>query len=268
MDLQAAVELLAAAGDPRLIVCDYDGTLAPIVADPERAVPAPGALAALAALRDDGAQVALVSGRPVAYLLRHVDVGGVEIIGQYGLEQAVDGRPVADPRAREFAAAVRAAADDCEAAFADLHVERKGEIAVTVHWREAGGVESRVIAEIDAIARRHGLWVHPTRMARELRVPLPVDKGAAVAALVQRHAPRAAVFGGDDRGDLAAFAAIDAARHGGHVAAALNVGVLSPEAPPELVEAADILVDGPAGFVALLEQLTRGAATPRATTSG
>jgi trehalose 6-phosphate phosphatase len=266
MDLQAAVEILAAGGEPLLVVCDYDGTLAPIVADPELAVPAPGAVEALGELRDSGALVALVSGRPVDYLLRHVELAGIDIIGQYGLERAVAGEAVADPRVHEFAAAVRAAADECEAAFDGLYIERKGMIAVTVHWRALGTLDAASIAEIDAIARRHGLVVHETRMARELRVPLPVDKGAAVASLVRDHAPRTALFGGDDRGDLTAFAALTSARDDGRLVTAVNVGVVSSEAPREIVEGADLLVDGPAGFVALLGALTHARRASRATT--
>jgi len=124
------------------------------------------------------------------------------------------------------AARNRSGADECEAAFDGLYVERKGVIAVTVHWRALGTIDAATIAEIDAIARRHGLVVHATRMARELRVPVPVDKGEAVASLVREHAPRAALFGGDDRGDLAAFGALASARDHGRLDVAVNVGVV------------------------------------------
>ena len=58
---------------------------------------------------------------------------------------------------------------------------------------------------------------------------------------------------GDDAGDLPAFAALD--RFAAAGGTALRVAVASDEAPPELLAAADLLVDGPEGVVALLRQL-------------
>jgi trehalose 6-phosphate phosphatase len=78
-----------------------------------------------------------------------------------------------------------------------------------------------------------------------------------VDALVEAAA--AACFLGDDLGDLPAFDALDrlAARSGADV---LRVAVRSEEAPPELLARADLVVDGPPGALALLEELRdRGA---------
>ncbi len=268
MDRQRVVERIAATHGRLLVASDYDGTLSGIVDDPEAARPVDGALAALGALQQEGAEVAIVSGRPVGFLLRAVPLAGVELIGQYGLERAHDGVAVADARAAPYVAAVAGAAAECDAAFADLYVERKGTTAVTVHWRAVGGLPAERVELIDAIARRHGLAVYPTRMARELRPPLPVDKGTAVAALADALHPAVLVFAGDDRGDLDAFAAVDRAVERGRVDLGVKVGVLSDEAPAELVESADVLVDGPPGVVALFADLTRARAARRANRSG
>jgi trehalose 6-phosphate phosphatase len=257
MDVRVALECIVTAHGPLLVASDYDGTLSGIVADPEAAEPIAGALEVLAALHEQGARVAIVSGRPVEFLLRAVPIAGVELVGQYGLERADGGVPHADARAAPFTAEVAAAADECDAAFADLYVERKGTTAVTVHWRAVGALPPERLELIDAIARRHGLAVHPTRMARELRPPLPIDKGTALAVLIEEVRPGAVLFAGDDRGDLAAFSAVDRAVEHGHLALGVKIGVLSSEVPPELVEAADVLVDGPRGVVALLERLRR-----------
>lgn len=58
--------LAALRADPAkaLVALDYDGTLAPVVARPEDAVPAPGAVAALHALAARVGTLALVTGRP------------------------------------------------------------------------------------------------------------------------------------------------------------------------------------------------------------
>jgi trehalose 6-phosphate phosphatase len=66
------------------------------------------------------------------------------------------------------------------------------------------------------------------------------------------------VVAGDDRGDLAAFAAVEALAAGG--VDGLRVAVASPEAPPELLDRADLAVDGPEGMAALLARWADAAA--------
>jgi trehalose 6-phosphate phosphatase len=61
------------------------------------------------------------------------------------------------------------------------------------------------------------------------------------------------VVAGDDLGDLPAFAAAaQLAAAGGE---ALRVAVRSAEAPPALLAAADLVVDGPPGLLDLLRRL-------------
>ena len=62
------------AARKRLFLLDYDGTLTPIVKDPERAVPSQRLLDALRALTDDPRNVVyLISGRDEAFLRKHFD---------------------------------------------------------------------------------------------------------------------------------------------------------------------------------------------------
>ncbi len=90
-------------------------------------------------------------------------------------------------------------------------------------------------------------------MSVELHPPVAVDKGTAVEALVAVPVIRAVCFLGDDVGDLPAYDALDRlAAVGVH---ALRVAVRSAEAPPALLERADVVVEGPAGAVAFLEDL-------------
>jgi trehalose 6-phosphate phosphatase len=132
-------------------------------------------------------------------------------------------------------------------------VERKGDIAVNLHWRT---VPERA-AELEALGRRlaraHGLDALPMRMALELRPPIPVDKGTVVEALAAGRA--AALVAGDDHGDLAAFAALDRLVGAGRLGHAVRVAVRSDEAPAALLEAADYRVDGPPGLAELLARL-------------
>ena len=65
---------------------DFDGTLSPIVEDPQAARPLPGIVELLGPLAERFAAVALVSGRPAAYLAEHAGARGVRYLGLYGLQ--------------------------------------------------------------------------------------------------------------------------------------------------------------------------------------
>jgi trehalose 6-phosphate phosphatase len=80
---------------------------------------------------------------------------------------------------------------------------------------------------------------------------VPTDKGSVVSELAAGL--RAVCFVGDDTGDLPAFAALTALRAAGvHT---LAVAVSSPETPRQLLDASDLVVDGPAGVLDFLEAL-------------
>src|SRR5262249_19158482 len=75
---------------PAGVFLDFDGPLAPIVEVPEDARPLPGAAALLGQLAERYRRVAVVSGRPLAFLLDHLgaSAGHAELVGLYGLERA------------------------------------------------------------------------------------------------------------------------------------------------------------------------------------
>jgi trehalose 6-phosphate phosphatase len=249
-------------GDPAgaAVFVDFDGSLAPIVLDPGAARPLPAARAALARLVPVLGRMAVVSGRPASFLRDVLEIDGLDYVGTYGLERIVDGEVVRDPRVLPFLDAIARAADDAEAALPGLRVERKGDVAVTVHWRdqpERGPDAARWAAEA---APRFGLEAPMRgRMAVELRPPVPVDKGTTVAGLLQGIG--AAAFAGDDAGDLPAFAALHELAGLGMLTHGVSIGVTSDESPAE-VHAADVVVDGPAGLAALLDALADAMGVP------
>ena len=232
---------------------DFDGTLSDIVPRPDDARPRAEAVPLLHALVDRYQVVGIVSGRPVEFLRAHLPVPGLALVGQYGLERSVGDRIEEDPRAEPFLDAVADAAGRADAELPGVLVERKGRIAVTLHWREDQGRADAVLAWADHIAASTGLTLYPTRMAVELRPPVGVDKGDAVTTLVEPA--RVAMFAGDDHGDLAAFDALAAAERRAALDAVVRVAVRSPEEPAELVARTDVGVAGPAGFVGLLAAL-------------
>ena len=239
-------------------VClDFDGTIAPIVEDPAAARPLPGIVELLGPLADRYAAAALVSGRPATYLASHAAAPGVRYLGMYGLEEIVEGRVQVDRRLEAARPAVAAARQDLAADPAVLesgaHLEDK-RYAVAVHTRRVAD-PARWAGPVGQAAARvaaaNGLEVVPGRMVWELRPQVRSDKGDAVRRVAAESGARRLVVAGDDLGDLPGFAV--AAETGG----GLRVAVRSEEAPAELLDAADLVVDGPEGVRELLEHLLR-----------
>jgi trehalose 6-phosphate phosphatase len=245
------------------IVTDFDGTLSPIVDDPTRARPLAGAVDLLERLSSRFAVVAVVSGRPVSFLVEHLSppgrggpprppgsAGTVHLVGLYGLERsAPDGSVIYEPGALRWRAAVAAAADRLQSsAPPGVVVEDKG-LAVTVHWRRAPGAGGWAVAAATDAAVAGGLSAHPGRMSVELRPDLAVDKGSVVRDLVTGCA--AACYLGDDLGDLPAFAALSdlAAEKGMDT---VSVAVVDDESAVGVLEAADLTVSGPGAALSVL----------------
>jgi trehalose 6-phosphate phosphatase len=247
--------LAALAEDPSraAVIVDFDGTLAPIVDDPPSATPLPEAAATLDRLARCFGRVAVVSGRPVAFLRDQLPVEGLALFGQYGVERFEGSEVTTVPAAARWTDAVRRAADEAETEQPDLFVERKGEVAVGLHWRSRPDLERAAVDLGRRVAGVHGLRIEPGRQTLELRPPLDVDKGTAVEELVAGAS--AALFIGDDRGDLPAFDTLSRLVADGRLAHAVRVAVRSSEAPAELLERADLVVDGPRGALQLLDEL-------------
>jgi trehalose 6-phosphate phosphatase len=236
---------------------DYDGTLAPIVADPAAARPVPGAPEVLTRLARTFGLVAVVSGRPVDFLLSMLGpTEGVHLVGLYGMEArhpegTVEHAPGTDswrPVVADRAARLR------QDAPVGVAIEEKG-LTVTIHWRGAPEQAPWARAQAAAAEAEEGLVAQPGRQALELRPPLDVDKGTVIARLAVGY--EAVGCFGDDLGDLAAFAALDVLARAG--VAVARVAVVDPQSPPEVAAAADLEVEGPAKAVALLAALAEGA---------
>jgi trehalose 6-phosphate phosphatase len=236
------------------VFLDFDGTLAPIVEDFDRAEAYPETVPRLARLASRFALVAVISGRPVAYLVsRLAGAGNTELVGLYGMErtQAGTGAISVSPSASVWRPALATAADDAEAAApAGVIVERKG-LATTLHYRQAPEQASWAEAIAARLVSQLGLVAHPGKMSIELRPPVATDKGTVVAELAAGL--DAVCFVGDDVGDLPAFSALTRLRTLG--VATLAVAVEARETPPQVVAAADLTVDGPAGVARLLDSL-------------
>ncbi|MFF0890455.1 trehalose-phosphatase [Streptomyces sp. NPDC003456] len=253
------LDALLAGPGKALIGLDFDGTLAPIVADPDRARAHPEALSALAALAPKVAAVAVVTGRPAEVAVRNgafADAPGLEhlvVLGHYGAERW-DARTgaVTAPPAPPGVDAVRAELPGLLAGTG-TYVEDKGR-AVAVHTRRAAdpqGVFEALREPLTGLAARHGLIVEPGRMVLELRPP-GIDKGVALTAFAREIGAGCVLYAGDDLGDLPAYAAVDALRAEGTPGLLVCSG---SDEVTELRDRADLVVDGPQGVVHLLHAL-------------
>jgi len=199
---------------PLFVLLDIDGTLAPIAPHPSQArVPADtrNAIAALAS--QPGLAVGLVSGRAVYDAHRLVGVDGVWTIGNHGAEvMSPAGNVVVNEAVARYAAVMADAARALElelAGFAGVVLENK-RWTLSVHYREA---EEAVVPELrDLVARVadvRGLRVTEGKKVLEVRPPVRVDKGSAIAGVVRDLAgdadPASLLFAGDDTTDEDAF---------------------------------------------------------------
>jgi len=244
--------LLADPGGACLL-CDCDGTLAPIVDDPAVAAPLPASVTALHHLAGRLGRVAVVSGRPAAWL--HDRFGaGLVLSGLYGLERVEadgEGQVVELPEAEPWRDVVAEVSERAEAAApGGVGVERKG-LSVTLHFRTAPDQRSWAEGFAADEAEATGLEASGAKASIELRPPLAVDKGTAARQLVEGFT--AVAYLGDDAGDLPAFAVLDELAAAG--VATVKVVVDSAELAEEVRAAADVLVDGPDAVAELLSRL-------------
>lgn len=227
------------------LLLDFDGTLAELAARPELARPAPGAREALAALVGSYAVVAVITGRRAEEVAELLDVRGLTYEGVYGMQESAPELAFALLPRVEAAAAVEPAA----------WVEDKG-ASIAVHYRQAedaDGARSRLIAALAPVAASGGLELIEGKRVVELVPPGSPRKGDTVERLAGEHALEAVLYAGDDLADVHAFVAVDGLRARGLATA--KVAVRGDETPSELIDAADLVVDGPVGLVDLLRGL-------------
>jgi trehalose 6-phosphate phosphatase len=259
---EAGLQALAGNPESALVALDFDGTLAPIVADPAQARAHPEAVDALSALSRHIGHLAIITGRPAATAVDYAGLRGVPglhglvVLGHYGLERwDADSDEVTAPPPPAGVAEARRRLPDLlrELDAADAYVEDKG-ASLGVHTRrlpDPEGTFERLRGPLQLIADELGLTLEPGRLVLELRPP-GMDKGAALRALVEEQGIRTVVFAGDDLGDLAAFDAVDTLREGGGSGLLVCSGSTEEMA---LAQRADLVVDGPEGVVELLRAL-------------
>jgi trehalose 6-phosphate phosphatase len=258
--------LAAIVNEPEgaLLSFDFDGVLSPIVDEPEQSQAFPGIFAKLTDIGQYVNSVAIITGRPVRFMVSRDGfdllkaIPGFVVFGLYGLERW-------DAVSLEIVSGQSGSRDITEArkeleqllsqagAVEGSWLEDKGS-AVAVHTRRAAdpaGALEVLSKPVHDLAARHHLRVEPGKFVLEVR-PHGVNKGDVLRGVIRDRDIRSALYAGDDLGDLSAFAALDEFRL--HGIPSVKVCSASGEAL-EVAEAADLVVDGPAGIAEMLTNL-------------
>lgn len=193
-----------------LVACDYDGTIAPIVDDPMKALPlreTSVALRNLAVLPQT--HVAVISGRSLRDLAALSRLPAeIHLVGSHGTEFDIDFALDLDPELRTRRAELIAALNGVIADHEGVSIEKKP-ASVAVHYRrvEADKVD-QAIAAIEAVAATvDGLTTRRGKMVTELLL-VPTDKGKALTTVRANVGATAVLFIGDDVTDEDAFATL------------------------------------------------------------
>lgn len=216
-------ELALRAAKSPLLICDYDGTLAPFQQDKMQAYPYPGIAERLREIAAGPTRVAFVSGRPVEELMILLPLAReLEVWGMHGREHR---SPDGGSRLIEPTEAQREALDHAQeklenAGFRQWTERKIGSVAL--HWRTIEGPDAppahleevQRVAEqtFTAYAGKNALDLLPFDGGLELRAT-DHTKEHAVLALLAGTDTRAAAFLGDDTTDEDGFRAMRA--HGG-----------------------------------------------------
>jgi trehalose 6-phosphate phosphatase len=215
MNLAVFFEEIARAPE-RVLMLDYDGTLAPFHVDPSQAVPYPEVAAVLEEIGTaGGTRIVIISGRPADEVPPLLSLSWQpEIWGSHGWERLLpDGSRTVTQAAPHAARALEAGV----AAVADLmrdgaRLERKL-ASIALHWR---GLPPAAAAELRRRAASAWAPLAPTGRVEllafdgglELRA-VGCSKQSAVEAVLSESAPDSAVaYLGDDMTDEDAFRAL------------------------------------------------------------
>lgn len=249
------------------VLLDIDGTLAPIVRHAEDAHVPEATRTLLIEIAKRYGVVGCISGRRASTARQIVAIGSIAYVGNHGGELLRPGATsvIVAPELAEWTERVQRFAKSAytqERMRLRIRMEDKGAI-VALHWRGVPDEEAaaEAVAELARTAESEGFAVHWGRKVLEVRPPVSFDKSVGVEQLLHQDPEdgaeplHSAVYVGDDRTDLDAFRGLREIAERGELRSAICVAVTSEEAPPELVEQADITVDGQSGVRGLLEAL-------------
>ncbi len=206
-----------AAASARVLMTDYDGTLAPFRVERDQAVPYPGVCEVLERLLITGrTRLVVISGRAVDDLKSLLRLNPLpEIWGSHGWERYwPDGRHEVWPLDANVTQGLTEAEVWAEAVGLRARCETKP-ACLALHWRglpdkDIESLRLQAGAQWRQLAEKWGLQLQEFDGGLELRAP-GRNKGAAVRTILAESPPGSVVaYLGDDLTDEDAFAALGA----------------------------------------------------------
>jgi trehalose-phosphatase len=204
-----------ASTDHRLLLLDYDGTIAPIRVHYEEAPPLPGIVPLLEGLvSSERTSVIVISGRPIADLERLLGPLPVTLVGEHGWEtRRPDGLVFREPLPVDAGAALERAIAAATGAGLGARLERK-RCSVVLHTRDLAAPQARetesACGRLWEIEEGHGgLRLDRTGGGLELRAA-GRTKGSATRDRIAASWPGSlVVYLGDEASDEEAFAVVE-----------------------------------------------------------
>jgi len=206
-----------------LLLCDFDGTLTPIVDRPELTVlPAETTKLLRKLAKNRRYTVGIVSGRALADLKGKVSVDGIVYAGNHGLEIEGFGSDFLDPVAEEMRPFFQMLSHALLATLRGIKgvfVENKG-LTLSVHYRSVDDAEETRVKDAfakvtDPLHVTGRIRVTEGKKVYEIRPPVDWDKGKAIAWLIARcretrgKSGALPVYLGDDLTDEDGFKVIE-----------------------------------------------------------
>jgi len=243
------VQEIVRRNDRPAVFLDYDGTLTPIVSQPEKALLSDSLRRALQALVMQ-APVAILSGRDLDDVRQRVNISAIVYAGSHGFD-------IAGPRGlrKELATEFLPRLDIVEKEIGEqltgipgARLERK-RFSIAAHYRNVNESDvPKVERAVSEVAARHReLRKMDGKKVHELLPDIDWDKGKAVLWLLENlgleRAKVRPIYIGDDRTDEDAFRALEKS----------GVGILVSEEPRPT--AARYLLKDPAEVERFLREL-------------
>ncbi|WP_072803780.1 trehalose-phosphatase [Rhodococcoides yunnanense] len=228
LPLELRRALIGVARTPRLLVTsDYDGTMAPIVSDPDKAFPHAESVSAMRGLATLAAtNAAVISGRALRDLATLSRLPAeVQLVGSHGSEFDVGFIHAIDDTAKHLLSTVSDEMKSIAARFPGVTVETKpASAALHVRNADPADAERALVAVREGVAILEGVQVTEGKSVIELAV-IVTDKGIALDILRHQEGATAAVFFGDDVTDEKAFARL----HGPDIGVKVGTGDTAAE---------------------------------------
>lgn len=206
-----------------LLLCDYDGTLTPIVDSPEMADLTEETKNLLVGLvRKSGVKVGIISGRALADIKKRVGIGGIIYAGNHGLEIEGPEMNFIHPLTEELSSIIHLMGTILNRVLSKISgviVEDKG-MTLSIHYRQVADdklphMNSAFENTVDTARKLGKIKITSGKKVHEVRPAIPWNKGNAVqmicdkASRSRKKGDMLPIYLGDDLTDEDAFEVVN-----------------------------------------------------------